>query len=423
MSNRGQVILATLGTDGDVYPFLALGVELRARGYQATLATNESFADRARSAGLEFCPLVSIPEFEEVLNQPAFWHPIQGPAMMARWGARLLRRQYEVLSGLAAAQPAILVASPGVLTARFVQEKLGVPLVSVVLQPWMLPSVFAPPVMMGGVSLPQWSPRPVVKIYFRLLDEIGAWLMGPELKRLRASLGLRPVRRMFQWWLSPELVVGLFPGWFGEPQPDWPGQVRLAGFPLHDGQADSGVPADTLEFCRAGSPPVAFTFGTGMRHAAGLFQTAIEACRGLGARAIFLTKFRGQLPRELPPFAHHCEFAPFQKLFPLCSGVVHHGGVGTVAKALAAGTPQLIVPFAYDQLDNALRVKRLGTGDWLTRGRRHAGGMAVALEKTIHAQVAVQARTIASRCQAPSGIQCAADLIDDIRAKRNTAER
>src|SRR5206468_929261 len=153
---------------------------------------------------------------------------------------------------------------------------------------------------------------------------------------------------------------------------DWPPQIRLAGFPLKDSEADAAVPEETMKFCGAGSRPIAFTFGTGMMHAAELFQKTIEACRVLGRRAVLLTRFRSQLPRELPSFAHHCEFAPLSELFPLCEVVVHHGGIGTTANALAAGTPQLILPFAYDQMDNAVRVKRLQAGDWLKPRNRSA---------------------------------------------------
>jgi UDP:flavonoid glycosyltransferase YjiC (YdhE family) len=102
---RPHIVLASIGTDGDIYPFLGLGIELRARGYEVTLATHERFADRAANAGIEFCLLLSDAEFDEVLTRPDFWHPIKGPIMMARWGARLLRRQYEVLSALAATNP------------------------------------------------------------------------------------------------------------------------------------------------------------------------------------------------------------------------------------------------------------------------------------------------------------------------------
>ena len=112
-----------------------------------------------------------------------------------------------------------------------------------------------------------------------------------------------------------------------------------------------------------------------------LFHAAIEACRNLGVRGLLLTKYGQQLPTLLPPFVRHCQFAPFQELFPYCTAVVHHGGIGTVAKALATGTPQLILPLAFDQRDNAMRVKRLGAGDWLPRRTRGGPSIAKALAR------------------------------------------
>ena len=287
---------------------------------------------------------------------------------------------------------------------------------SVVLQPWMIPSALAPPVMMGGLALPRGAPRVVGQAYLRLQDGIGALLFGRELNTLRASLGLRRVWGVFQWWLSPELVIGLFPDWFGEPQRDWPGQIQLAGFPLHDGLPNRDVPEETIGFCRSGRPPVAFTFGTGMMHAAELFQTALEACRLAGVRGVFLTRFRAQLPDHLPPLACHCEFAPFQKLFPFCAAVVHHGGIGTVAKALAAGTPQLILPFAYDQMDNARRVLRLRAGECLAPGHRTREALAAALQRVVDPQAAVQAKAAAARFNDRSGLQQAGDLLEAFRS-------
>src|SRR4029077_17247403 len=116
----------------------------------------------------------------------------------------------------------------------------------------------------------------------------------------------------------------------------------------------------------AAPPPIAFTFGTGMMHGARLFRASIEACERLGARGILLTGFSDQLPAPLPRLVHHCPYASFQKLFPRCAAVVHHGGVGTTAQALAAGVPQLVLPLAWDQPDNAARVKGLGVGDRLS---------------------------------------------------------
>ena len=161
----------------------------------------------------------------------------------------------------------------------------------------------------------------------------------------------------------------MFPGGFGPPQPDWPPQTKLTGFPLYDGQPGGGLPPEILHFCLAGDPPIAFTFGTGMMHAADTFRKAVEVCRLLGKRGILLTRYERQLPAPLPTSMRTFEFAPFLALFPLCAAVVHHGGIGTVAKALSTGTPQLILPMAFDQPDNAARVKSLGAGESLKSGR------------------------------------------------------
>jgi len=418
-----RAILACYGTDGDVYPFFGLGKALRDRGYRVTLATREDFARQAANADLEFHSLVTLKETEELFGQPDCWHPIKGPLLMMRWGLPFIERQHAILAELAAEKDALLIAHPGILAARVLQEHTGVPMINVILQPWMIHSLHVPPAMMGGLTLPHWAPRPAGEIYFRVIDGVGDWLIGRELNRLRACFGLKPMRRVFRWWFSPHLVLGMFPRWFAEPQSDWPPQIKLVGFPLDDGRANANVPQKTIEFCRAGPPPIAFTFGTGMLHAAEVFRECIEACRLLRRRGVLVTKFQEQLPVELPSFIHHCEFAPFQDLFPLCAAVVHHGGIGTTAKALAAGVPQLILPFAFDQLDNGLRVKKLGTGDFLNANQRNAKTIAAALRKLIAPEAAESARTLAESLKTRSGLECAADEIETFAIAQKSKKR
>ena len=412
-----HALLASVGTDGDVFPYFGLGARLRARGHRVTLATHEPYRAAAAEHGFAFLPLVSEGETRDFLSNPDIWHPLRGPRFLARWGAGMIGRQYAILAEAAGDRDAVLVASPGVVAARLVQEKLSRPLASIVLQPWMIPSVFAPPVMPAGLTLPRWAPRPLGRLYFRLLDAVGDALVGRSLNALRASLGMAPVRRLFQWWLSPQCVVGLFPNWYGPPQTDWPPQMRLAGFPLYDGRPRGGLSPELLEFCRAGAPPIAFTFGTGMMHGAPLFRAALSACRSLGARGLFLTKHARQAPPSLPPFVRHCEFAPFQELFPLCGAVVHHGGIGTTAQALAAGTPQLILPLAFDQMDNAVRVKRLGVGDWLDHRRRNGFHIAKALGRLRAPGPLERCRTRAMQFSDQDGLEIAAGWIEELASQ------
>jgi rhamnosyltransferase subunit B len=180
------------------------------------------------------------------------------------------------------------------------------------------------------------------------------------------------------------------------------------------GRLCGDLPSEILRFCLAGDPPVAFTFGTEMMHAAEMFRKALEVCRVLGKRGIFLTRYEDQLPTPLPASVQTCEFAPFLGLFPLCAAVVHHGGIGTVAKALTTGTPQLILPMAFDQFDNAARVRRLGAGDSLKSGRWKIAQMVGALTLLMSDQSRTCCRCVAERLHGDDAIESAAKLVEGL---------
>jgi UDP:flavonoid glycosyltransferase YjiC (YdhE family) len=411
-----HVILATVGTDGDVFPYVGLGAALRTRGHRVTLAAPEAYRGRADELGFEFWPLVNADEHGRMLDDPDLWHPLWSGVKMARWGGPMIPRQYEVLAGLAKQPGSVLVANPGVLAARLVQEKLGTPTASLVLQPGILPSSTAPPEMPGGTTIPPWMPRPLRQLYWLAVDGAAYVLVGSHLNPVRAGLGLSPVRRLFRWWLSPDLVIGLFPPWYAAPQPDWPPQLRLAGFGRFDG-ARGGLSEDMRRFCAEGPPPIAFTFGTGMRHATDFFRMAVSACDTLGARGVLLTKYPDVIPPCLPPRVRHCTYAPFRHLLPLCAAVVHHGGIGTTAAALEAGCPQLVLPLAWDQPDNAVRVARLGVGLALGPRHRSAGHLRRALARLTTSDVGSRCRMIANRARGEDGLELAAHWVEELAGR------
>ncbi|HET6572460.1 MAG TPA: glycosyltransferase [Fimbriiglobus sp.] len=408
-----HVILATVGTDGDVFPHVGLGAALRARGHRVTLAAPEPYRARADALGIEFHPIVTAAEIGRALADPDMWHPLRSGVMMARWGAPMVPRQYEALAELAGQPGSVLVANPGVLAARLVQETLGTPTASLLLQPGLLPSSTAPPEMTGGLTIPAWLPHPLRRLYWLGVDAAGYALVARSLNRVRAGLGLSPVRRVFRWWLSPDLVIGLFPPWYAAPQPDWPPQLRLAGFGRFDG-AGGGLPEDVRTFCEDGPPPIAFTLGTGMRHAAAFFRTAVAACDALGARGLLLTKYPAVVPARLPSRVRHCAFAPFRRLLPLCAAVVHHGGIGTTAAALEAGCPQLVLPLAWDQPDNAARIVGLGVGLTLGPRRRSSGHVSRALARLMAVDIGDRCRAIARRAGGADGLAVAAGWVEEL---------
>jgi rhamnosyltransferase subunit B len=173
-----HIILTSIGTDGDVFPYLGLGAALRGRGHRVTLVVAEGYRTLAESNGLEFCPLMTEAENEQLIGHPDFWHPLKGAWVGAQWGSVRLEQQYELFEALAGGGNAVFVASPGLLAARVAAEKFGLPLASIVLQPWMIQSCSAPPVMPAGLSLPHWAPRPVGDLYWRMFDGIVAALLG-----------------------------------------------------------------------------------------------------------------------------------------------------------------------------------------------------------------------------------------------------
>src|SRR5690606_30678605 len=116
------------------------------------------------------------------------------------------------------------------------------------------------------------------------------------------------------------------------------------------------------EFLVAGEPPIVFAPGSANVQATEFFRTAAEVCEQLGRRGVLMTKYPDQLPPDLPRSVRQFGFVPFSKLLPRAAALVHHGGIGTCAQGLAAGLRQVVMPMAYDQLDNGTRLARLGVG-------------------------------------------------------------
>jgi UDP:flavonoid glycosyltransferase YjiC (YdhE family) len=164
--------------------------------------------------------------------------------------------------------------------------------------------------------------------------------------------------------MSPFKVLALFPEWYGPKQTDWPAQTIVTRFPLYDESDQVAVLPDLDRFLADGPPPILFTPGSANLQARRFF-VGLEACRRLGSRALFVTRYPEQLPPALPPEIRHFAYVPFSQVFPRCKALVHHGGIGTVAQGLAAGVPQLVMAMSHDQPDNGYRLTRLGVGAYL----------------------------------------------------------
>ncbi|MCC7413719.1 MAG: glycosyltransferase family 1 protein [Gammaproteobacteria bacterium] len=369
-----HIMMFPAGSTGDVLPMLALARSLTGRGHAVTTVTNGHFRDLYERQGLGFVELSSDAEYRELMRHRALWRAdIRSVACIVRAAQTFMRRQYELVAGR---HPPLdlIVTGPLAFGPRIAGEHLRLPVATVQLAPGVLRSVVAPPAL-AGVYMPPWLPLWLRGVEWRVLDAITDRLFG-ELLAFRAELGLPRVRGVFSSWVnSPQLTLGLWPEWFSGHPCDRPGSLVLTGFPMYDAGDALPLTADAAAFLdetAAAGGPLVFTPGTAHAQAGGWLRAAVDACVRLGRPGMLLTPYREQVPADLPPGVRHFDRAPFSQVFARAAAVVHHGGIGTVAQALAAGTRQLITPFAFDQLDNGARVQRLGAGR-VWRGRRPAG--------------------------------------------------
>jgi rhamnosyltransferase subunit B len=407
------VFLAALGSHGDVLPVIALGAALQARSHPVRIAAPAHFRPLAARAGLSFHPIGTKADFARATSQPDLWHPIRGARAMLEAVVGAVEPTYRWLES--EARPGIdrVVASTLALGARVAQERLGLSLTTLHMMPMLVESRLAPP-RLPGLPLPRLVPA-------RLRHDLGRgadrFVLDPAalppLNAFRARLGLAPVKRLRHWWHSPEQVLLAVPDWYAPPQADWPAQITQIGFPLADTYGDAaGLAPDLGAFLDAGPAPLVFTYGSAMEGAQSFFATAVALCRLSGRRGILLAGRAEEIPRDLPSGLFHAAYAPLSRLLPSCAALIHHGGVGTVAQALAAGCPQLIVPVAFDHADEAQRVVRLGVGTSLSRWRFTARRARRVVEELVGSAAVAQAcREVQVLMQSESGVAEACEAV------------
>ena len=410
-------LLLPVGSHGDVHPFVGIGAVLLARGHRVTVLTAEPFRDEAVRNGLGFVPTISTDEYHAVMHHPDLWHPRKGLRVIL--DGRLLRKYLPAVVELIREhyRPGETVAVAGSLAfaARIAHDALGIPLATAHLQPMSCCSVADPPVSPSGADW-TWLPRPLVRLAYRAAE----WwvtdpLAAPAINECRAGLGLPPVGRVLTRWLpSPQRVLGLFPDWFG-PIPDGGPAFRHAGFPLFDDAHARPTPPPLAEFLTAGPPPVVFSFGSAMRNGRPYFEAAVEACRRLGVRGVLLGKGGDQIPPDLPANILQADYAPFSEVFPRAAAVVHHGGIGTSAQGMRAGVPQLVMPMAYDQADNAARMRRLGAADTLFPRRFTGERLAERLGRLLDDErMRRAAKGVSERFRGADGVATAGRLVEEL---------
>ena len=414
MSDRlAHVILCAIGSSGDVHPFVGLGRALRRRGYRVTVITAGYFRGLVEQAGLECVDPMPEMDFREMIRNPRIWHPLHGTRTVIDHAVRpLLEPVYRSILDHQTPGHTLVCGSSLAFGARVAQEAQGIPLVSIHLSPMLFRSDFEGPTL--PVLLVHRGPAWFRRLQWRLIDGVADRTICPWLNEFRGRFGLPPVRGVFREWMhSPLRLIAMFPEWFAPQQPDWPPQTRLAGFPLYSEEGVVEPTRDVVEFIDAGPPPLVFTPGSANVYGGDFFQAAADACQRLGQRGLLLTRFPDQVPASLPDGVRHVDFVPFRWLLKRSALLVHHGGIGSMSQALAAGVPQVIMPMAHDQFDNVARVERLGVGRSLPMKRFRGPALAETIRGLLDdSAVAGRCRDVAARLADADSVEQACDEIE-----------
>lgn len=416
-----RIVLATFGSLGDLHPYIALAHGLIARGHQAVIATSEVYREKVEGEGIQFRAIrPDLPPPDEMRDSMRrIMDPREGTEFIVkRLMMPQLREQFEDL--VAAARGADLLVSHMITYgAPLAAERLGMRWAASMLQPMIFTSAFDPPIPPAAPSLAfvyRLGPRVNRLMLTAIKRQFRSWVEPVD--RLRAELGLRPGgNAIFEGQYSPYLNLALFSSALGPPQPDWPANTVVTGFPFYDRfMPGEGMPPALSEFLDAGPPPLVFTLGSSAVLTAGTFYVeSVAAARRLNRRAVLLIGKEewNQLPRPLPEGVAAFDYAPHSELFPRAAAIIHQGGVGTTGQAMRSGRPMLVVPFAHDQPDNAFRVTRLGIARTVQRNRYCAAAAERELRRLLaepaHAR---RAEEVGRKVRGEDGVGTACDALE-----------
>ncbi|CAN5829122.1 MAG: glycosyltransferase family 1 protein [Pyrinomonadaceae bacterium] len=433
MRRSKRIVLSTFGSLGDIHPYMAIALELQARGHDPVIATSSLYREKIEGAGLSFAamrPDLPPPREQDQEMMDRIMEPKSGPKyLMEELIFPYVREGYADL--MQASEGAdLLVTHPITFAGPLVARTTGIPWISTVLAPLSFFSAYDPP-------MPPFWP------WLNKLRLLGPRFMKSFMDLVKRNYRAKPVDELrkelgipdfgnpaFDGQHSPGLVLALFSKHFAGPQADWPRQTQITGFPFYDGQHENVMPPELFEFLNSGAAPIVFTLGSSAVWVArDFFHESIAAAKKLGhRRAVLLIGDERNRPQEpLPPEMIAVDYAPFESLLDRGCVIVHHGGVGTTSQGLRAGIPTLIVPFAFDQSDNAAHAARLGTSRTLYRSVYKAERVAKELDNLLSKpQYAVKAREVGACLRSENGAATASDLIEEFlsgwRRKKTATE-
>ena len=346
-----RITILTIGSRGDVQPYLALAVGLTRSGHTVRLASHAIFESWIRDYGIDFTLVRFNPR--DVVNHPDVQRAKSNIVKFVLTVRRIIGPQYiDVFDDFwQASQGAdAIIASPTASNAYDCAQHMGIPLMIGMLQPLIptreFPSFFLPLAPNIGGTLNKTSHHLFNQVLWQSArTEVNRW------RRLR--LGHRPAAFFgpYKQMRTAEVpyLVACSPTIVPKPA-DWKEWHHMTGYWFLEIPPDEPPPHEVQQFLESGKPPVYVGFGSmSDEQSDRLTKIIIKALEVLNQRGILSSGWGGLEGSALPDSILHVEDVPHRWLFPRLAALVHHGGAGTTAEGLRSGVPSIVVPFGGDQ--------------------------------------------------------------------------
>lgn len=422
-----KVLIMTLGTRGDVQPFVALARGLTVAGHDAVLAAPHRFAEFVRNHGVEFAGVDDGPmrlmdgggTVVEDVATGGLGKKLALARQMPALFTRTLEDCWTVASEGAGGGADVVVHNGQVIAGQHVAERLGRPAVLALPIPMYVPTRAFP-----------WPGQPMPRLIPNRATYLGmkgpAVMFGRTVDRWRATLDL-PKRKGRHDPLrapdgSPAPVLHAISRHVLPRPTDWPATATMTGYWFLTDPEPPPLPRALTEFLDAGEPPVFIGFGSmSGPDPAATTATVLTATRKAGVRAIIGTAWGGLAADTNDRDVFAIGEVPFDQLFPQVAAVIHHGGAGTIAAAAAAGRPQVVCPFVADQPFWGHRMHHLGVAPApIDQRRLDPDRLAAAIHQAVtNATLATAADPLGQLVRAEDGVRAAVLLLERIVAQHN----
>ena len=421
-----KIGLQAWGSEGDIQPFTALAAGLVAAGHEVTLVVTDNigrdYSELANRFGYRLIavpnPLITSAEESEKIWRKLIKlsNPIQQAELVMRYGFDPVVEAMYAAARKLCAENDVVVGHFFVYPLRIAAEIAGIPIATINIVHNCLPSSqICPP---GLPDLGRWSYRLGWKLVRFMVNRI----FLPRVNFLRASEGLRPnTDVMSQTWAADKLNLIAVSPQICQAPPDWDARNHVCGFlnPSANLMTDE-LPSGLDAFLLAGSSPVYLSFGSMMLNSREYIQETVaiwvEAIHKVGCRAIIQFPGDDLSVVDTDEKIFKVSRAPYNKVFPRCSIVIHHGGAGTTQSTLLAGRPSIVVAHMSDQFFWGSELERLGVaGRTLKRNGLNAKQLADCITAVLESpEMVSRALAIGSRMSKENGVAEAVRLIENL---------